>query len=237
VATWLKHSKAIDWRHGWTDKAGPDFLSAPTSDEHRLAVQKLVDVVGLRAGAWVHQVHGGTVLRATEPGYIGEADALWTTEPGLGVVGRSADCPLILISGNDASGMAYRAFAHASWRSTVAQITHNVMKEMIKAGMLVERAQALICPSAGPCCYEVGPEVQEAALKELGTNSAAHFVPYGDGIAYDLWAANRAQLEAAGMASRDIFVTGVCTICSGHEYPSHRREKGLAGRMAAICGA
>jgi len=237
VTTWLYQSDAVNWRHGWTDKTGPDFLSDPTSDDHGNAVQKLAVAVGLRAGAWVHQVHGGAVLRATVTGYIGEADALWTTESGLGVVGRSADCPLILIAGSDSSGVSYRGFAHASWRSTVAHVTHNLVEEMKTAGMLVGRTQALICPSAGPCCYEVGPEVKESALKKLGASSAAHFVDLGDGIAFDLWAANRAQLEAIGIAPHDIHIAGVCTICSGPKYPSHRREKGLAGRMAAICGA
>ncbi len=219
------------WRHGWTTAQGPEFLSEPTSPEHSVAVAELVTAAGLRDGAWVQQVHGGCVLRAQEPGYLGEADAVWTTRPGLGVVGRSADCPLILIA-----GPGHWGFAHASWRATVAGITSTLVSDMIQDGMRPEQAAAVICPSAGPCCYEVGPEVQAEAVARLGSGIADCFPQLESRTAFDLWRANARVLEAAGIPAERIFVTGECTICGGTEYPSHRRQKGQAGRFAAICG-
>ena len=38
--------------------------------------------------AWARQVHGPGVLEVAGPGLAGDADALWTATPGLGVVGR-----------------------------------------------------------------------------------------------------------------------------------------------------
>jgi YfiH family protein len=219
------------WRHGWTTKSGPEFLCPPTSPQHAAAVARLVAAAGLQDGAWVQQVHGGKVLRATTAGYLGQADALWTTEPGLGVIGRSADCPLVLVAGPNHWG-----FAHASWRSTVAGITATLLRDMTAAGLNPRQARAVICPSAGPCCYEVGPEVQEAAVAQLGAGILDCFPTLGPRPAFDLWRANRAVLAAAGLPAAQIYTTGQCTICGGDDYPSYRREQDQAGRFAAISG-
>ena len=42
--------------------------------------------------ATVHQVHGRDVVRATVSGDAGNADAVWTTDPGLPVAVFTADC-------------------------------------------------------------------------------------------------------------------------------------------------
>ncbi len=140
-------------RYGWTTAAGPDFGHAVDSAAQAVAVGRLVEAVGLAGGAWVEQEHGARVVRAESPGCLGRADAMWTTGPDLGVIGRSADCPLILVGGVDSGGHAICGFAHASWRSTVARITTGLLREMVGAGLRPDRAEALICPSAGPCCY------------------------------------------------------------------------------------
>ena len=176
------------------------------------------------------------MIRAHESGFQGSADAMWTTTPGLGVIGRSADCPLILICGSDDQGNGLWGFAHASWRSTIAGITTNLLREMTAAGLRPAEAQAIICPSAGPCCYEVGPEVRQQALTVLGPHADAFFLPMATGTAFDLWQANCAQLEDAGLGTSQITVTGECTICVGLDFPSHRRQKGMAKRFAAISG-
>jgi len=236
---WLRRlstSAPDDWRHGWTTDAGPDFRTPVTSVEHAAAVAELVAAAGLRDGAWVRQVHGSAVLRADQPGLLGEADALWTNEPGLGVVGRSADCPLLLVAGVDAAGRGIWGFAHASWRSTVAGIMTSLLRDMKRAGLRLDRTWAVVCPSAGPCCYEVGPEVRQAALAHLGPSAADFCLPLRERPAFDLWRANGAQCEAAGLPAGHFFVSGVCTICAGRDYPSYRRQQGQAGRLAAISG-
>jgi hypothetical protein len=50
---------------------------------------------------------------------------------------------------------------------------------------------------------------------------------------FDLWRANVAQLRQAGLAEDHIDVCGICTICSGEVFPSHRRQGDQAGRFAA----
>lgn len=230
------HLAAAGWRHGWTTSDGPDFRHDPGTPAMAGAMAALARAAGLPAVAWVHQVHGGGVLRAAGPGLAGDADALWTDTPGLAVVGRGADCPLVLVGGRRADGAPLWGFAHASWRSTVARVTASLLGAMQAAGLRPETARALVCPSAGPCCYEVGGEVRDAARAGLGAGAAAYFAPHGDRWKLDLWAANGAQLEAAGVPASAIALSAHCTICGGDRYPSHRRDGERAGRFAAFIG-
>ena len=224
---WLDTDPALGaagWPHGWTTAGGPDFRADPRGPDMAAGMETLRTAAGLRAVAWVHQVHGGCVLRAGAPGLAGDADALWTDGPGLAVVGRGADCPLGLVGGSRGDGAAVWGFAHASWRSTVAGITASRMKDMVATGLRAATVRALVCPSAGPCCYEVGDDVRAAALAALGGAATTYFTRRGERWLLDLWAANAAQLVAAGVRHDAITFTGLCTICGGDRYPSHRQN-------------
>jgi len=238
-ADWLQHAPLLtaeNWPHGWTTSQGPDFKLDPSSDGHLGCVEKLVKTVGLKAGAWARQVHGGTVLKVTEAGFAGDADALWSDQPGLGVIGRGADCPLILVGAIRPDESRVWGFAHASWRSTVQGITAGLILALTETGADPVKMRAVICPSAGPCCYQVGEDVRQAALDSLGPGAAWFFMEKLDGVTFDLWAANIAQLTAAGLAEDNIFNLQHCTICGGNQYPSYRREGDMAGRFAASIG-
>jgi YfiH family protein len=225
------------WKHGWTTTQGPDFQGDPAAPEHGVPVDKLVDAAELEKAAWVHQVHGGKILKAEGSGCVGEADGLWTDQPGLGVIGRGADCPLILVGGTRPDNTAVWGFAHASWRSTVEAITTGLVFALTEAGAHPDGMQAVICPSAGPCCYQVGEEVRQKALESLGPDSAWFFTQRTGGMTFDLWAANTAQLTAGGVPEKNIHNQNHCTICGGDLYPSFRRQGQAAGRFAAIIGA
>jgi len=223
-------------RHGWTDGTGPDFRTDPTGEDHARSASALLAAAGLPRGAWARQVHGGTVLRVDAPGPAGEADALWTDTPGLGVIGRSADCPLVLLVGSRSDGRPVWGFAHASWRSTLAGISLSLARALVAEGTAAPSLRAVICPSAGPCCYEVGPEVREAFRGAFGTAADPWFLPGPDRPRLDLWRAVADQLVAAGVEPGRVRPTGICTIC-GSGYPSDRREGERAGRFAAVVGA
>jgi copper oxidase (laccase) domain-containing protein len=54
-----------------------------------------------------------------------------------------------------------------------------------------------------------------------------------DGTAYvDLWAANKLDLERAGV--EQIEVSGLCTVQNNHDFYSHRAEKGKTGRFGVV---
>ena len=238
--SWLHTAPAFptdQWSAAWTDSLGPDFSPDHDSPEQAAAVASLVQAAGLKAAAWVKQVHGDTILRVDRPGPAGSADGLWTDTPGLGVIGRSADCPLILVGGAGPDGSGVWGFAHASWRSTILGITGRLVSVMTESGAVSpEKLSAQICPSAGPCCYEVGDEVREEALTRLGPDAARFFSPLKDKWILDLWEANRTQLTEAGVNAESIRIAGECTICGSHRYPSYRRSGPQARRFAGIIG-
>jgi copper oxidase (laccase) domain-containing protein len=179
----------------------------------------------------VRQVHGGTVLYADAPGCRGEADALWTDRPGLGTVGRRADCPLVLVM--LPGPRPCWGFAHASWRSAVRGITGALVAAMADAGGDPAGGSAIVCPSAGPCCYEVGDEVRDEALARLGPVAGNCFAPDGGRWLMDLWRLARGQLRSAGLPADGIHLAGACTLCTT-DYPSHRRQGAGADRFAAV---
>ena len=119
--------------------------------------------------AYVAQVHGDRVVRATEPGRLGEADAIFTTRDALPIAVATADCVPVVIEG---SGFA--AVVHAGWRGAAAGVLTNTLRALRAAGLTPQRAA--IGPSIGPCCYEVGSEVAEqfpghVRTTEWGTTS------------------------------------------------------------------
>jgi YfiH family protein len=225
--------------HAVSTRHGPRLAADAADPETVAGMRALAGGLGLRGVAWCRQVHGGVVRWISAAGPQGEGDALVTMVPGLGVLGRSADCPLILLAGSTTRSASGRAvgLAHASWRSTVAGIagrTVAVMQE--RCGVDPGTLAAAICPSAGPCCYEVGEEVRTIALDRLDPRFAPCFAEREGRLFLDLWRANALQLEAAGVPAGRIHACGVCTICRNDLFPSHRAEQGRAARFAALVG-
>jgi len=227
---------SLDWsRHAVTPK-GPWLLPAGLDEEQARKARALAHRLGLADAAWLRQVHGGEVLRAEISGCRGEADVLVCSRPGLGILVRGADCPLILAAAEGPRGRAVGA-AHASWRGTVAGAARNMAAALLDlSGAEPAALRAAIAPSAGPCCYEVGEEVRGAALGALGPKAATWFPTVSGRLHFDLWAANRAQLEAMGVPTERVESSGECTICGNRSWPSWRAEGAAAGRIAAIIG-
>ncbi|HSN77598.1 MAG TPA: peptidoglycan editing factor PgeF [Anaerolineae bacterium] len=184
------------------------------------------------------QVHGTHVVCATAGtvgGMLDKADGIITDTPGLPLTQRYADCtPLIVYDPlRHAAGLG-----HAGWRGTVAGMATALVQAMTASfgsdpGDLI----AVVGPAIGPCCYEIGPEVVEAVrmafpaadtLLHSRTNGASSPAsPH-----FDLWAANRWQLEQAGVGQ--IEVAGICTRCQRETFFSHRGDGARTGRFGAV---
>jgi len=240
---------AIGIPHLVTTRQGPDVQQV--RHDPAVAGREVAHVLGLEEAAFLEQVHGGEVLAREQGGCAGYADGLVTGEKGLAVLGKSGDCPIVLIA--DRRGRAV-GFAHASWKATVAGIVPTTVRRMVDLGCRPDDLVACICPSAGPCCYEVGEEVRSAALEGIGTHAEAFFRPSGwhrqaelvngsSGISptpdkhlFDLWQANTDALVRIGVSPQSIHISGVCTLCRNDLFPSHRKEGNAAGRFAAVVG-
>lgn len=157
-------------------------------------------------------VHGSTVARVYEPKDVVQGvDGLVTNQRGVALFATFADCyPIVLWD----PVMRSAGLAHAGWRGTVAGIAKAAVKAMHdEYGSAPENIRAGIGPGICGRCYEVGGEVAEQF-------DARFVTPSGDRFLLDLAAANRAQLEEAGVA--DVHVLGLCTKETDF-LPSHRR--------------
>jgi len=197
----------------------------------------LYDTLGLdpARACTVWQVHGTDVIIANQPvqgrRWLAHADAMVTDQPDTPLVMRYADCTPLLFH---APVRGVIAIAHAGWRGTVKGMGAQVVATMQQAyGCKPAAIQAAIGPSIGPERYQVGEEVVAAVLDYFGTLDGLVTRDPSDSTAYlNLWAANRLDLERAGV--EQIEVAGICTAENTAEFFSHRAEKGQTGRFGVV---
>ena len=162
----------------------------------------------------VGAVHGNVVERIDEPRDVVQGvDALITNQRGVTLFATFADCyPIVLWDPETRAA----ALVHAGWRGTVAGVGPAAVRALNKEyGSKPADIRAGIGPGICGRCYEVGHEV--------ASRFDSQFVSAGDGDRFllDLAAANRAQLEAAGVGT--VHTLGLCTKESSF-LPSHRRS-------------
>lgn len=157
-------------------------------------------------------VHGSTIARVDEAKDVVQGvDGLVTNQRGVALFATFADCyPIVLWDRVKRSA----GLAHAGWRGTVAGVAKAAVKAMNdEYGSAPENIRAGIGPGICGRCYEVGSDVASQFDSRFVT-------PAGDRFLLDLAAANRAQLEEAGVS--DVHVIGLCTKETDF-LPSHRR--------------
>jgi YfiH family protein len=216
--------------HAVTTKQGFDVVGA--REEPRAAAQAVQQAMNLSGVAFCNQVHGKKILVPRRAGLAGSGDGLVTAEKSMGLMGLAADCPLILAA-DPVSGAV--GLAHASWRGTAMRIAAELVAHFVsRYGSRPADLVACICPSAGPCCYEIGPDVVQLVSAGLGLR-ASQFIEKREGKMYfDLWAANIDELEQTGVEGENIRSANICTLCRNDLFPSHRLEGGKAGRFVAV---
>lgn len=184
---------------------------------------------------WMRQEHGQRVLRVDEPvADAGAADGMVTAMPGAVLTILTADCvPILLV----ARRRRVAAVVHAGWRGTLAGIVTRAV-ELMQQEFGAERAEleAALGPAIGGCCYEVEREIGEQFVARWGALPEDGWRREGARGKFDLRAANRRLLEAAGLAAQGIHTVGPCTRCAGDRYFSHRGSGGRTGRQLSCIG-
>ena len=167
-----------------------------------------------RPSAWVKQVAGDGVVRISEGGFAGEADAMITSEADLNLNVAVADCvPVALVGDEDV------AMVHSGWRGTLAGISGKTVCRMRD-----DRVRAYIGPCIRRCCYEVSGELAHAFSAEFGPGVVSgRDLSLPDAILIDL---GRSGVE-------EIVDLGLCTGCRPDLFFSHRKQKPLTGRGLA----
>jgi YfiH family protein len=185
----------------------------------------------------VWQVHSADVVVATAPHatvpHELKADGIITDNPAVTLFMRFADCTPILFFDPIQQALG---IAHAGWLGTVRRAASATVAAMQAAyGSNPETILAAIGPAIGPDHYEVGPDVVEKVNHAYGEQAASLFHHNGGPRPhFDLWAANRLDLEQAGLQPENIAVAEICTACNTQDWYSHRQEKGKTGRFGAL---
>lgn len=170
-------------------------------------------------------------------------DGLITRIRGIGLFWAVADCTVML-----AVDPVHRAIAavHAGWRGTSQAIMVKAIEMMGQLyGTHPTDLSIGLCPSIGPCCYEVDEQVREAFQAHPIASKNASFstiaavsrnnVPYTS-LRLDIAASNYAQLLSIGIPDKQIELSGICTGCHRDLFFSNRMEGGKTGRFATVIG-
>lgn len=160
------------------------------------------------------------------------ADGAVTACQGLALLMTFADClPILLVDRR--SGAV--GLAHAGWRGTLAGVARATIDAMRRA-FGTQPADLLVGlgPGIRVCCYEVGPDVVAATWQALPDAAADVLVRQDGSMHLDIVAANRWQMERAGVDPAAIADAGLCTRCHHRLFFSHRAARGPTGRGGAL---
>jgi YfiH family protein len=176
---------------------------------------------------YLNQIHSDKFFHVTEENYMDtrgeQGDALITSVKGIAIGVFTADCvPVILVDSKNKTA----AVIHAGWKGTYQNIVRKVLRYMIdEIGADTVDIEAVIGPSIGPCCFEVGAEVAEKF----------NFVHIKDGKHYvDLWKENAKQIMECGVPMEKITLSNLCTMCREDLFFSYRRDSGKTGRLGTF---
>ena len=196
-------------------------------------VREVTRLTGLDGIATLKKVHGRDVFVIKDGFSVNseqEGDAIVTDQRRIGVGVFTADCVPLLFVNKSASCVAV---AHAGWRGTLSQIVKATLLEMNRSfGVQPEEVHAVIGPSIGKCCYEVGEDVASLFVNRFGDSDRCVFKKSDSKYVLDLKEANRVSLLKERV--RDIDIVGVCTKCD-KTFNSYRREgKGVESQLSFI---
>jgi len=188
--------------------------------------EQLQQFLGRARPQWLSQVHGIQVVEARAGGPVQEADASWSSTPGVACTVLTADCLPVLFA--DPAGPRVAA-AHAGWRG----LLNGVLEATLACFDAPERVQIWLGPAIGPLAFEVGPEVRSAFCDQHAGAEIA-FVP--SPLHPGRWLADLYQLAWQRLARAGVTqVSGgeYCTFTQQDLFFSYRRD-GVTGRMASL---
>ena len=174
-----------------------------------------------------NQTHSNNVKIINKSKSYSDTDAIITTSPDFGLGILIADCiPVFLYNINT----NHFALVHSGWRGAANKITSITLKKMIEIGNNPRNIKAVVGPSIGKCCFEIGEEVS-------GLFDSKHLLSKGQSKYYlDIKQSIHEELISIGLNKKYIFIDSNCTFCEENKFFSYRREGKSSGRMMAIMG-
>jgi YfiH family protein len=211
---------------GWAGGDDPEAMAT----NHRMLMDDFAPGDGVERLAELGQVHGREVVEVGPdgPGHDvhghlhGIGDGLVTSEPGITLSVRAADCAPVLFADAEAGVIGA---CHCGRPGVVAGIVAATVAAMRELG--AQDISAWLGPHVCGRCYEVPQSMQDdvAAVEPATRATTSWGTP-----SLDVGAGVRAQLAREGVTLVDL---SRCTLESPDLF-SYRREGPLSGRQAGL---
>ena len=175
----------------------------------------------------IKQIHSNKIKLVDNPCKIENIDGILSNTRSTVLSILVADCiPLFLFN----PSTQYFGLIHSGWRGTQNNISYNAINKLKEEGNSANSTIAVIGPSIGQCCFEVGPEVASKF------DSSYSLKGNKDRMMLNLKEIVKDQLVKSGLQKSNILLSPECTYCEHKFFHSYRRQGDSAGRMVAICG-
>ncbi|MCC5828274.1 MAG: peptidoglycan editing factor PgeF [Phycisphaeraceae bacterium] len=208
--------------------------SGPVDQPEHVATnwKRIRDALGIAPDSLqrLQQVHGDHCIAVDQVASpCPEADGAWTRRAGRWLGVQLADCAGVLLASSDGSLVAA---VHAGWRGVAKRIVNRTIARLLKnASVLPDNLIAGVGPCIGVERFEIGPEVVRA-WSDVGLEKA---IEQRNGRLWgDLAGAVAMQLIDSGLVAERIQISDECTFEREDAFFSHRRDRGITGRQAAL---
>lgn len=196
---------------------------------NRIGLLQVLQPYAVERLVWLNQTHSTNVVRVdtTLQNDLVDADALITTQRGVGLVIMTADCLPIMLT--DANGQVV-ACLHAGWRGLADGIIEATIAQM-RAETQVSPTHAWLGAAIGATAFEVGSEVRDQFMSYSSAAAAAFVLQPNGRYLADLYLLARLRLQGLGVI--EISGGDRCTVSEPALFYSYRRDC-VTGRMATV---
>jgi YfiH family protein len=171
------------------------------------------------------QTHSSTINRIESPADSPQGDGMVTNQEGLYLGIFTADCQGIFLHAPEARVVGA---IHAGREGLAGSIIGNGIRVMCEEYHLKpDSIEALLGPSIGPCCYEVGGELS-------GSFAGRYFEDRQGRIFLDLWRVAEDQLAGAGV--QKVYSPHICNMDHPDLFFSYRRSGQRVGENLGLIG-
>ena len=175
--------------------------------------------------SWINQTHSSICVNAASTNSLVEADASYTSKPGVVCAIMTADCLPVFVSRKDGSMVG---IAHAGWKGLISGVIENLISSFNSDGddLIVHLGPAISKDS-----FEVGEEVIKLYLSK-NKNFERSFTSINNKNYLDLYDAAKVIFE--GFRIKLITGGDRCTFKESGSFFSYRRDGINSGRMAHL---
>lgn len=228
--------------HCYTLRKNLDFKRKNSQDNNKVlegSYKKLCKALGFDRKNEVrpYQTHTDCIKIVNKPGEnLQNVDGIITSKNNVDLVLTFADCTPILLYDPVKKVIAN---IHSGWRGTVQKIGQKGAKKMIQNyGCDPKNIIACIGPCIGKCHFEVDEDVEKIFEETFGYLNVNEKIISKKNKKYhiDTTLINRLILQEAGLLSKNIYESNICTVCNSDLIHSYRADKEKSGRNITVLG-